>query len=315
MDLSKAFNCLQQNLLAAKLSAYGMCPDAIRLLLNYLRSRKQRVKFVENTGEWMKTPKEVPQGSILGPSLFNLFWNDIIFALKHRYPVNYADDNTLCAISDFLRDTIQKFVADGNIAIDWFTNNDMMATPSKFQFMTTGNSNVILTLRSVTIEQDNYVKHLGVNIDKKLDFKFHINEVIRKCAHQLNALLRQSRVLNVLAKKKVFNVFNWANLNYCTLVWINRNKTDLARLQKVQERAVRLIFNDKMSTYIGLLQRVGVPSVLIRWQWVLATEVYKALHGLSPLYIQNLFNEKKLLYNLRARKSSYNQNVIQQPMV
>ncbi len=52
-------------------------------------------------------------------------------------------------------------------AIDWFTNNDMMANPSKFEFMITGDSNVILTLRGVTIQQDNYVKRLGVNIDKK----------------------------------------------------------------------------------------------------------------------------------------------------
>ncbi len=57
-----------------------------------------------------------------------------------------------------------------------------------------------------------------------------------------------------------------------------------------------------MSTYIDLLQREGVPSVLIRWQRVQATEGYKALYGLSPLYIQNLFNEKMLPYNLRASK-------------
>ncbi len=100
----------------------------------------------------------------------------------------------------------------------------------------------------------------------------------------------------------MFNAFIRANLNYCPLVWINKNKTDLARLEKVQERAVRLIFNDKMSTYIDLLRRAGVPSVLIKWQWVLTTKVYKALHGLSPLYIQNLFNEKTLPYNLRASK-------------
>ncbi len=169
---------------------------------------------------------------------------------------------------------------------DWFkdtpfTHNDMMANPSKFQFMTTGDSNAILKLRGVTIEQDNHVKLLGVNIDKKNDFKFHVNEVIRKYARQLNALRRQSRVLNVLAKKKVFNGFIRANLNYCPLVWINRNKTDVAKLEKVQERAVQLILNDKMSTYIDLHRRAGVPSVLIRWQRILATNVYKALHGLS----------------------------------
>ncbi len=137
MGLSKAFDCLPHDLLAAKLSAYGMCPAAIRLLIIYLRGRKQRVKFGENTGEWMKTLTGVPQESILDPSLFNIFLNDLIFALKHTDHVNYADDNTLCAISDFLQGTIQKLVAHGNIVSDWFTNNDMMANPSKFQFITT----------------------------------------------------------------------------------------------------------------------------------------------------------------------------------
>ncbi len=59
-------------------------------------------------------------------------------------------------------------MADGNIAIDWFTNNDMMANTSKFQFMTIGDSNGILTLRGVAIEQDNNVTFLGVNIPKKI---------------------------------------------------------------------------------------------------------------------------------------------------
>ncbi len=179
----------------------------------------------------MTALKGVPQGSILGHSLFKFFLNYLIFALKLTDPVNYADDNTLCAISDFLQDNIQNLVADGNISIDWFMNNDMMANHCKFQFMTTGDINVILTIRGVTIEQDNYVKLLGVNIDENLDFKFHVNEVIRKCAHQLNALHTQSRVLNVLAKKKVFNAFIRANMNYWHLVWINRNKTDLAGLE------------------------------------------------------------------------------------
>ena len=223
-----------------------------------------------------------------------------MFALKSTSPINYADDNTLCAIARFLHETIQKLEADSVISIDWFKDNDMQANPTKFQFMVTDNSSISLTIRGVTIEQDNIVKLLGVFIDNKLDFKYQVSVVCRKAGRQLNALGRQAKLLNTKAKKRVFNSFIRANLNYCPLVWVNRNKTDLGRLEKVQERALRLVYNDKSVPYEDLLRRSGVPSVLLRWKRVLVTEVYKALNGLSPTYIQELFKEKNVPYSLRS---------------
>ncbi len=127
-----------------------------------------------------------------------------------------------------------------------------------------------------------------MRIDKKLDFKFHVNEVCGKAGRQLNALRRQSRLLNIQSKIKVFNDFIRASLNYCPLVWVNRNRTDLARLEKVRERALRLVYNDR--DYYDLCLRAKVPSVLIKWQRILATE------GYAP-YIQGLFREKDVPYN------------------
>ncbi len=90
--------------------------------MSYLRDRKQRVRLGEHKSEWMTLLKGVPQGSILGPCLFNIFLNDLIFALKHTDPVNYADDNTQCAIVNSLPEAIQKLVADGHISVDWFAS-------------------------------------------------------------------------------------------------------------------------------------------------------------------------------------------------
>ncbi len=73
MDLSKAFDCLPHNLMVAKLTAYGMSPSAIKLLINYLRHYQQRVKIGSEFSEWMTILKGVPQSSILGPCFFNLF--------------------------------------------------------------------------------------------------------------------------------------------------------------------------------------------------------------------------------------------------
>ncbi len=124
-----------------------------------------------------------------------------------------------------------------------------------------------------------------MNIDTKLNFKFHISEVCRKAGGQLNTLRRQSRLLKIQSKKKVFNAFITANLNYCPLVWVNRNRIDLARLEKVQERALRLVYNDKDCSYYELLLRAKVASVMIKWQKILATEVSKLCRVyLLPIY-------------------------------
>ncbi len=127
-----------------------------------------------------------PEGStprIYSRPLF-IFLNDLMFALKHTDPVNYADGNTYvhCQLpSGSYPETCSRCY----ISIDWFTHNDMQANPPKFHFMVTGSSIIQLTLRAATIEQEDYVKLLGVNIGKKLDFKFHVNEVCRKSGRPL----------------------------------------------------------------------------------------------------------------------------------
>ncbi len=102
MDLSKAFDCLRHDLMAAKLIAYGMSHSAVNILISYLRDRKQCVKIGSDTSDWMTILKGVQQGFIFGPSLFNLFFNDFMYFLKHTSAVNYADDNTLGSRGDTL---------------------------------------------------------------------------------------------------------------------------------------------------------------------------------------------------------------------
>ena len=95
MDLSKAFDCLPQDLLLLKLREYGLSPSAINLVQSYLSNRSQCVKLGSVTSTYESIFKGVPQGSILGPVLFNIFTNDIFTFVKNSTIYNYADDNTL----------------------------------------------------------------------------------------------------------------------------------------------------------------------------------------------------------------------------
>ena len=93
-DLSKAFDCLRHDLIVAKLHAYGFSIESLRLINSYLTERKQKVKINNQFSSWMDISFGVPQGSILGPLLFNIFLCDMFLFCKDVDFASYADDNT-----------------------------------------------------------------------------------------------------------------------------------------------------------------------------------------------------------------------------
>ena len=133
MDLSKAFDSLPHELLLAKLSAYGFTKRSITLIGSYLSNRKQRTKVGSELSLWLDIIIGVPQGSVLGPLLFNIFINDLMFIAEYSNICNFADDNTIyCHGNDIsvLNRILQKEVS---YFLKWFQNNQLVANPDIFQ--------------------------------------------------------------------------------------------------------------------------------------------------------------------------------------
>ena len=129
MDLSKAFDCIYHPLLIAKLDAYGFGKNAITLLTSYLINRKQRVKTNSVYSDWKRVTKGVPQGSVLGPCLFNFFINDIFGFIREALLSNFADDNTFTITGNTAAEVRQKLEIGVDQAISWFELNLMQANP------------------------------------------------------------------------------------------------------------------------------------------------------------------------------------------
>ena len=138
MDLTKAFDCLPHSLLLGKLNAYGLSDKSCSLVSNYLSNRKQLVKLGPHYSEWADIVRGVPQGSILGPLLFNVFINDIFHFLDKSSLYNYADDNTLSYAHSNSDTLIHTLLQDCTFTLQWFNINQMKANPSKFQAISFG---------------------------------------------------------------------------------------------------------------------------------------------------------------------------------
>ena len=133
MDLSKAFDCIPHDLLIAKIHAYGFDLDALTFIYSYLKRRRQCTSINNIHSMFQVLLSGVPQGSILGPILFNVFLNDIILFIENSDLHNFADDNTIAAASDSIEDLLTLLTKESEIAIDWFTDNEMLVNPGKFQ--------------------------------------------------------------------------------------------------------------------------------------------------------------------------------------
>ena len=134
MDLSKAFDCIPHDLIIAKLAAYGFDKNMICYIYSYLKSRKQCVSVNNIKSTFEEIISGVPQGSIVGPILFNIFFNDFFYFILVASAHNFADDNTF---SSFAKTTIENLISilesESEIAINWFKNNHMIVNPGKFQ--------------------------------------------------------------------------------------------------------------------------------------------------------------------------------------
>ena len=122
-DLSKAFDCLDHELLIAKLNAYGFSLTALKLVHNYLSNRKQRTKINSTYSSLLEIIFGVPQGSILGPLLFNIFLIDLFFIIEDTDIASYADDNTPYVIADNIDGVIKSLEEASEILFKWFNEN------------------------------------------------------------------------------------------------------------------------------------------------------------------------------------------------
>ena len=308
MDLSKAFDCLPHGLLRAKLIAYGLSAGAVDLLDSYLSNRQQRVKLGPAISNWESLFKGVSQGSILGPLIFNIFINDIFYIIKKETLYNYADDNTLSIIHVHKNLNILKEILQGEsiLLIQWFTENLMKANPDKFQAICIGQKThdaiSSFQLNDTVIHCEDNVTPLGVNIDFMLNFNDHISDICKKASQQLAVLKRIGRFLTKHGKLTIFKSFIMSNFNNCPLTWHFCNQASINKMEKIQEKALRFISNDFSSTLETLLVLNKATPLHIGRMKLMASEVFKILHNLSPSYIQDLVKEKVSLYDFRNKK-------------
>ena len=124
-----------------------------------MHERKQRTKVNGSYSSWRELKFGVPQGSILGPLLFNIFINDIFYFIKETKMANYADDNTIYTVESNIEDLPKTLEKETSLILNWFKINEMKSNDDKWHLMVCKKNNVSVTLGNETIKESRIIRY------------------------------------------------------------------------------------------------------------------------------------------------------------
>ena len=290
-DLSKAFDCLHRLLLIAKLDAYGFDHKSLNIILSYLSRRQQRTKVNNHLSVWADILSGIPQGSILGPLIFNIYINDIYYFILEDRIAKYVDDTTPYTIKDEYAELIDSLQLESNILLDWFKNPFFKLTADKCKLLVANKQDdLAIYIEKESAIREQSVKLLVIKIDNKLTFNEYISNLCKKVNNKLHGLARVSHFMDQNKLKILLKAVMESQFSYCPLIWMFHTRSFNNQINNLHERALRLVYKDHSSSFAQLLDKDNSFSIHERNLQKLAIEMYKVKNNLSPSYKTKYFS-------------------------
>ena len=305
IDLSKAFDSIDHNLLLKKLSAYGILDKEHEWFLNYLSSRMQRVSVNDTYSDWTSVSRGVPQGSILGPLLFLVFMNDLPSVVTSCTINLYADDTTIYYANKD-PDTVTRAINDDlQLIATWIESNKLTMNISKTQVMTLSRraarlraEQINFEINGTTIPKQECIKYLGVTIDNDLSWKSQVQNVRRRMLAAIASIRRVSPYLPLATKRMLYNALALPHADYCSVAWHSCNSSLSQSLERVQNLGMRVILAKPPRTPSAPLRKqLGWTTLHMRCHNSLLCQVHRCVPNHAPTYLCQKFVKNSRTYS------------------
>ena len=253
VDLTKAFDTLNHNLLLEKIYKIGLRGKIYEQIKSYMTNRKQRVKLKESFSNEAIITHGVQQGTILGPLLFLIFINDLYLMNCKANIIGYADDKGLLYNGKKWDNLIKEITYDAMKIFKWFENNGLTVNFNKtyciffgcrFDCIPKSNSIDIKDRDSnnvINIKVVNQVKYLGVIMDSRMKWKIHIREVLKKTRYMVHSFINLREIFSPHYLKIIYKSLFVSVWNYAILVWGGTHKSIIKPLEILKKKIIKII--------------------------------------------------------------------------
>ena len=311
LDLSKAFDTVNHKILLAKLTYYNFHSNLINLIANYLTNRKIKVKVNDALSESQEIDVGVPQGSVLGPLLFIIYFNDFNFLQTKSKNFLYADDTTMSCFGHHIDLIIKNLEDDLKLVEEWLNHNRLLINWKKTEAIyfspnaqarnlaLNNNLNIDISQHKFISFKDKKIKFvktfklLGFIIDNKLSFENQIVSICKKVNSITGLLAKSSYLFTDKIKPTLFKLFVMNRFEYCGVALIHlTNRSIFSRLEKCFAKSILRLIKVNIFSFTGkdefiFLSKFNIFPLKYRMFFHFCTFLFNLCKNSNPFFINN----------------------------
>jgi hypothetical protein len=303
-DFANAFDTISHDILVSRLYACGVSGTLLKWFANFLSNRKQMVRIGNASSTLLPVTSGVIQGSVLGPTLFNIFINDIDSCIKHGSILKYADDIRLfssCPKTDIamnaLRENLQ---SDIDSIFQWISNSKMKLNEDKCFYTTFGCSTQLspYNINGSNLTRKDRFKDLGLLVSSPLSFNTHMDLIVGKAYSRLGLINKLFKTKTPKSVPRLYKAFVRPILEYSSLIWNPYTVKYITKIERVQRNMCRMIPTIRYLPYRQQLLSLGLHSLQLRRQRYQLITIFKFFQHLTNFDPYDLF---QIAINKRTR--------------